>query len=380
VPVRPRRPYPVVFLLTSFDVGGTERQMVELLRRLDRTTFDIHLACFHRRGALESRATERIASIAAFPIRGFQRPSTLRHLLAFARWCRRLDARIVHTCELYANIFGLPGAALAGVPFRIGNRRELRTPDKSAAQIACQRVAYKAAHAVVANSIAAARQLESEGVPQGKIRTIPNGVDCSTFRPIGERRGLRRIVTVANLRAEKGHDTLVAAAPRIVRHQPDVEFCIVGDGPERAAIAEQVSARGLGSHFRFLGQRDDVPALLASSDLFVLPSRTEACPNGVLEAMACALPIVATRVGGIPELIEHGTDGLLVDAGAPDALAGALIDLMEGPDRALRLGRAARERAERSFSLDVMVARFEQLYLSRLEADAQTAAARELAA
>ena len=106
---------------------------------------------------------------------------------------------------------------------------------------------------------------------------------------------------------------------------------------------------------QFLGERSDVPALLASSDLFVLPSRSEASPNGVLEAMAAGLPIVASRVGGVPELVESGVQGLLVEPDQPAALATAILDLMNRPQFASVLGLAARERAERLFSFDRMV-------------------------
>jgi L-malate glycosyltransferase len=366
--VPPRaRPHPIVFLLTSFDVGGTERQMVELIHRLDRSQFEVHLACFHRRGALERRAREQVMSLATFPIRGFHRPSSVAQWFAFARWCRRIGARIVHTCEFYANVFGLPAAAFAGVDVRIGNRRELVTPDKSRTQLACQRLAYSTAHVVVANSFAAAAQLRREGVPAHKIRTIPNGIDIDAFAHTREQRPLRRIVMVANLRVEKGHDTLIEAARPILERYPDVEFWMVGDGPLRSLLEHNVAERGLASRFVFHGQRQDVPALLADSDLFVLPSRTEAAPNGVLEAMAAGLPCVATRVGGVPEFVDDGVTGRLIDPGQPGALASALLDLIEHPDVAADLGRAARQYVERRFSFDRMVAGFEALYHTELE-------------
>jgi glycosyltransferase involved in cell wall biosynthesis len=363
-----RRPCPIAFLLTSFDVGGTERQMVELIRRLDRAAFEVHVACFHRGGVLEARATEGVASVASFPIRGFGRPSTMRQMIAFARWCRRIGARIVHTCELYANIFGLPGAALAGVQVRIGNRRELVTPDKTRAQLAAQRAAYRLAHAVVANSQAAAEQLGREGVPAATIRVIRNGIDAAAYAPVqaGEHERVRRIVTVANLRVEMGHDTLIDAASRIVGRDPDVKFWIVGDGPLKQTLLDRVNARGLSSRFTFFGQRNDVPALLAVSDLFVLPSRTEASPNSVIEAMAAGLPVIATRVGGIPELVEDGHTGRLIDPDAPDALADAVLAMIDNPSDAQRLGRAARIRAERDFSFERMVSDFEHLYHAEL--------------
>jgi glycosyltransferase involved in cell wall biosynthesis len=361
------RPYPIAFLLTSFDVGGTERQMVELMRRLDRHDFEVHVACVHRGGPLEARAIEGAASIACFPIAGFARPSAVQQMLSFARWCRRIDAQIVHTCELYANILGLPGAALAGVRVRIGNRRELLTPDKRRAHITAQRLAYRAAHAVVANSTAAAEQLRGEGVPPARIRVIPNGVDCDLFAVPPRERPIRRLVTVANLRLEKGHDTLIAAFSLLASRHPDIELLFVGDGPLRSTLVRQVNLRGLRSRIRFLGERPDISSQLATADLFVLPSRTEACPNAVLEAMSSGLPIVATRVGGVPELIEDGADGLLVSADAPGELANAIEALIEHPARAAALGRAARVKAEQRFSFDRMIDGFEHLYLSALD-------------
>ena len=119
------RLHPIAVVMTSFEPGGTERQMIELVRRLDPDRWAVHVACFHARGAWFGRAAEAAASVAEFPARHFQRPETLRHAWAFARWCRAKRIAIVHTSELYSNIFGLPGAALAGVPVRIGNRREI---------------------------------------------------------------------------------------------------------------------------------------------------------------------------------------------------------------------------------------------------------------
>src|SRR6266850_2174643 len=168
------RPIPIVSVMTSFDPGGTERQMIELIRRLDPARWTVHIACFHTRGAWFGRAREAAASVATFPVTSFQSLQALKHLWAFARWCRTQKIAVVHTTELYSNIFGLPGAALAGVPVRIGNRREIN-PDKSAAQIALQRAAYGAAHKIVANSHAAADRLREERVPARKITVIPNG-------------------------------------------------------------------------------------------------------------------------------------------------------------------------------------------------------------
>jgi glycosyltransferase involved in cell wall biosynthesis len=351
--------------MTRFEPGGTERQMIELVRRLDPERWAVHLACFEARGGWFPRAAEAAASIAEFPIDTFRSPSAVRQMWVFANWCRAKRIAVVHTTELYSNIFGLPGAAVAAVPVRIGNRREIN-PDKSTAQIAMQRAAYAAAHKVVANSRAAADRLRLERVPGRKIAVIANGLDVDRFQPPNPRPKLRKVVVVANLRPEKGHDVLVDAAAGVLQRYPDAQFEIVGGGPELQALLARAEAVGVLPAFTFLGHRDDVPARMADGDIFVLPSRSEAFPNAVLEAMASGLPIVASGVGGIVELIDDGATGLLVAPDDARALTDRLCRLMNDPALASRLGNAARAEALARYSFDRMVAAFESLYLSEL--------------
>ena len=356
---------PVAIFLSSFDPGGTERQMIELIRRLDRQRFDVHVACFHRRGAWRSRAEEHAASVAEFPIRSFRQAHTLAEARRFARWCRDHAIAVVHTSDLYANIFGLPAAAMAGVPVRIGNRREL-TIGKSAGQLALQRAAYGCAHVVVANSQAAAARLVRERVPMARVRVVPNGIALDAYASRPPDRPIRRIVTVANLRPEKGHDTLIAAMPSVLRRRPELEFVFAGGGPCRERLEGLARTTGVADRVRFVGHAEDVAGLLASSDLFVLPSRSEAFPNSVLEAMAAGLPVVATRVGGITELVEHQRTGVLVPPDDERALSFALLDLVQWPAHAARLGEAARSTVASRYSFDQMVSAFERVYREQL--------------
>ena len=361
-------PVDVVLLLTSFAIGGTEQQMVELARRLDPSRFRVHLACFHRQGPLLDEVPPWIP-ISEFPVRGFVNMAAVGRLIKFVSWCRSIDPTIVHTCDLDANIFGLPGAALAGVPVRIANRREILAGDKSPANLRAQRLAYRAAHAVVANSSAAGDQLAREGVPSDKLRLIANGLDIRRFVPVTPRPDIRRIVMVANLRPEKGQDTLLAAAPRILARYPDASFTFVGDGPRREALELLTRALGISERVRFMGESRDVAPILAGHDLFVLPSRSEAFPNALIEAMATALPVVATDVGGIPEVVRPGS-GLLVRPNDERVLADAVLALMDDPAAAAALGRAARADVERHYTIDRMVERFEQIYLAKIETHA----------
>jgi glycosyltransferase involved in cell wall biosynthesis len=358
-------PLPIALVMTSFEPGGTERQMIELARRLDPARWTVHIVCFKGRGKWFPRAAAAAASVVEFPVTSFKRLATAAQTWAFARWCRANRIAVVHTTELYSNIFGLPGAALAGVPARIGNRREVN-PGKSAAQIAMQRAAYTCAHTVVANSRAAADRLAAERVPARRIAVVANGLDFDRIVPHTVGATLRKVVIVANLRPEKGHDVLIDAAVDVLRRVPDATFEIVGDGPQRDALVARAAARGVSGAFAFLGHREDVPSRLDAGDIFVLPSRSDAFPNAVLEAMATGLPIVTSAVGGMLELIEDGRTGLLAPVDDAAALAERLVRLMSDSMLAARLGRAARDEARARYSFDRMVAAFERIYLDQL--------------
>jgi glycosyltransferase involved in cell wall biosynthesis len=370
--VNPAPQIPVAIFLTRFEPGGTERQMTELIRRLNPARFKVHVACLHREGAWLPRVVAHAASIVEFPIHGFARPATVAQLVAFARWCRREQIAVVQTCDFYTNILGLPGAALARVPVRVGSRRELN-PDKTAGQIRLQRLAYRAATKVVANSGAARSILESEGVASGSIAVIHNGVDAAAFperSPDAATRPARVVITVANLRPEKNHETLIEAAALLVPDFPELQFQIVGDGPRRSALEALVRTKHLQRSVRFLGHREDVAQLLNEADVFVLPSRSDAFPNAAIEAMAAGLPVVASAVGGLLNLIDSDRTGVLVEPGNPAQLSAALRYVLSDRSKAARLGKAARDRVTSHYSFERMVEAFEDLYLAGLPAHA----------
>jgi glycosyltransferase involved in cell wall biosynthesis len=354
---------PIAVWLSSFGAGGTERQMVHLIRGLDRDRFSVHAVCFDARGQWLDGARSSAVEIAEFPIRGFFRPNTWRQLRRYADWCRSRRIAAVITSDFYTNIFGLAGAALAGVPVRIGGRREIVT-DKTTAKLLLQRAAYVLADVVVANSSAAAARLRREGVRSGSIHIVSNGVQLppSASRV---RTAVRRAVCVANLRPEKGHDVLIdalAARPALRNLHVD----LVGDGPCRPALEAHARARGVEEQVRFLGELHDVDERLADADLFVLASRTEALPNSVMEAMAAGLPVVACRIGGIPELVEDGATGLLVPPDDVDALADAIARLVADPAFAAALGTAAHAAIAEGFSMRRMIAGFTDILLEQL--------------
>jgi len=345
--------------------------MTELIQRLDRRRFDVRVACFHREGAWLPRV-EACAPVMEFPIAGFTRPATLARAAEFARWCRTHRIAVLQTSDFYANAFALPAAALAGVPVRLGSRREL-APNRSSAQLALQRQAYRCAHGIVANATAAAERLRREGIAAECIHVIPNGINLERFRPARTVRPIRTLLTVANLRKEKAHEVLFDAVARLAPRHPELRLRVAGDGPRASELRALAAALGIAERVAFLGHREDIGALLADADVFVLPSRTEAFPNSVVEAMAAGVPVVAMAVGGLLELVDSGRTGLLVPPDDAAALATAVDGLIADPVRAMAIGGAAHDAIRNRYSFDRMVRAFEDLYLSQLQVSSEAA-------
>jgi L-malate glycosyltransferase len=359
-------PVRIGFVMTSCAAGGTERQMIELLRRLNPARWEVHVAVLQARGEWFGRMSEAAASVTEFPFPSFRHPEAMRQAFALMRWYRAHGITVVHTWDLHTNIFALAPAAAAGVAVRIANRREI-SPDRTRGQLVLQRAAYQFAHRVVANCRAAAERLRRERVPARRIAIVPNGVDSSAFAAARPRplRPLRRVAVVANLQPQKGHEVLIDAAPEVLRHFPDATFDIVGGGAELAPLMARAKAQGVAEAFTFTGYEPDVPQRLKDADIFVLPSHTEALPNAVLEAMSAGLPIVASAVGGVTELVDDGRTGLLVAPRDSRTLAQAICRVMADSALGASLGAAAADTVRR-YSFERMTSAFETIYLSEL--------------
>jgi glycosyltransferase involved in cell wall biosynthesis len=219
------------------------------------------------------------------------------------------------------------------------------------------------------------RMIELEGIPADRIEVIPNGIAVPAPReprPMRAELGIPPhaplVASVGVLRSEKGMDVVVRAAQRLVAEFPDLRVLIAGDGSQRDALARQIAKAGLENVVRLLGHRNDVPEILETVDVAVSASEREGSPLAVLEYMEAARPIVATAVGGVPELIEDGTHGVLVAPHDPAALAAGVAKLLRDPERARELGARARERRRREFDFQVTVDRVEELYERLLHA------------
>jgi glycosyltransferase involved in cell wall biosynthesis len=213
--------------------------------------------------------------------------------------------------------------------------------------------------------------VEHERFPAGKVFVIPNGVDTERFSPRLDRGSIRRelglgtaapvVTMVAALRPEKNHEMLLEAAALVVRKVSDVQFLIVGDGPRRAELEQLAANLKCQERVHFLGSRNDVPQILAATDVFALTSHNEANPVSILEALSMACPVVATDVGSVRETVASNETGLLIQAGNSRSFADGLIKLILDPLERQRMGRAGRQQVVERSSVQAMVRGYERL-------------------
>jgi glycosyltransferase involved in cell wall biosynthesis len=353
------RPVRLIFLLQDLKFGGTQRQTLELARRLDPARFQVEIWLLA--AGEEMAPAARSYGIPLVRLGRRQRVGPA----ALARLGRRLQNQpiaVLMTLTVVPNIWGRVLGRLARVPVIVGNCRGGGAPRRQH-----ERWLWPLAHHILCNSQALKSVLTDRcGVPETRLTTIPNGVDTDYFQPAASPdAGPPRVLSVARMVPDKDHETLLTAFRLTARAIPAAELWLVGDGPGLAEVQEQARQLGLSHRVRFLPSREDLRPLLHQASLLVLSSKTEALPNVILEAMAAGLPVVATGVGGVPELVVPGLTGWLVNPGDALGLAAAMGQVLVDPDTRQAFGRAGRRRAQQEFSLESMTRRYEAV-LDRL--------------
>jgi len=362
----------ILYLIDKMGGGGAQTHLRGLISGLDPERFAPELVCLIRGGVSADRLLE---SGHAVRILGLKRLYDTRGILAFLRLTaelRRRPPHVLHTYLSAANVFGAFAARLAGLGGLVTTRRDTGFGDGPWMQRALSRTSPWARRVVAVSDSAAEIARSRDRVPAELLEVITNGIDLGRFAPAGRRaearaslqvpESARLLVCVGHLTRIKGIDVLIQAAERLGSDDPDLHVRVAGRGAEREALERQLAAAGLAARFRLLGHHDDIQGLLEAADLFVLPSRSEGQPNAVIEAMAMGLPVVATNVGGVPEVARHEVEALLVSPEDPAALADACAQVLADPGFAERLSRAGRQRARESFDVARMVERYGRLY------------------
>jgi glycosyltransferase involved in cell wall biosynthesis len=365
-----RRPR-ILLLITLAEIGGAQSYVIALLPALtDR--FDVTVAAYGD-GPLRDAAIA--AGVRYVPLRHVRRAVSLRHdtlglvelLVLMLRW--RPD--IVHASSSKAGILGRLAASLAGVPIRIFTVHGWAFAAYSGVPGRLYQLAERSMRSLTSATICVAECVERVGIATGACRAeralvIPNAVDVAAFPRAALRGGVVELISVGRLREPKDFITLARALARLRRGS--FRASLVGDGPDRSTIEAELGHLGLTDAVALLGDRSDVPELLARADVFVCSSRSEGMPVSILEAMAAGLPVVASSVGGVPELVDDGRTGFLVPPGEAVALADALALLVGDPALRERLGAAAHQEALERFDLPRFRAAHVELYERLLEA------------
>ena len=369
---KPGRP-PVFLMIDKLETGGSERQFVFAARVLRSANYEVELGCMRHTGPF----LEGLGNVAEFNLGGsFLARSAPRAYWTLAQHLRGRRIAIAHSFDFYSNLMMIPIARASGIPVVIGSHRQigdLLTRKQFWAQAMCFRLCDR----VVCNSCAAASRLLAHGLPERRLAVIGNGLPDEAFAQaepaLPRRPNVVRVGMIARMNHPvKNHPAFLRAAAELARRQPMVEFLLAGDGPLRPELERLAVRLGLNGRVLFLGDRRDIPAVLAALDILVVPSCSESFSNVILEAMAAGVPVVATRVGGTPELVWEGETGLLVPAGSDEALAAAMERFLAQPSLRLHCSARAREFARTHFACQYARDQYCHLYDTLLGEKGQT--------
>jgi glycosyltransferase involved in cell wall biosynthesis len=348
--------------------GGTEKQFGYLLTHLPKSGFSVQLLSFQDSPFLKEEAQNLFPGVAVSSLGASsdisKSPTSLIRLLMTLR---RSGPDLIHTFFPTSNSLGVLIARLAGVRKIVSSRRDMGF-NLSKKEVRLLKIANRFVSCIVANSEAAQNcTIALEGVARSKTRVIYNGVSPDNFGDsLASRRGNEQIVgIVANLnRPVKRVDLFIRAAALVSENHSGVNFWIIGDGYLRDELERLARDLGVNSHMTFLGGRKDVGTLLQKMTIGVICSDSESLSNAIMEYMAAGLPVVATDVGGNPELVEHGKTGLTVKADDPYALSKGICELLDDRERAVKMGEAGRRTLQKRFSIEKMIGETREIYES----------------
>lgn len=358
----------VLFLSTSSGPGGAERVINNLAASLDPKRYRPVL-CLFRSGWLQERSESRGIRTFIIPTHGI---ADWRWAFQFRRLLRQERVDLIHAHEFDANVQGAFVAAMSRIPLVATVHGKHYFWEKLRRRLAYRWVSRRATMVAVSEDLKNFI-VEKVGVCPERITVLYNGVDVShppttqfdvdaCRREFGLPEKDQIVGVVGNLYPVKGHQYLIEGIPAVLKKCPDTSFIFAGRGQLEMELKDQVHRLGLSERVRFLGLRQDIPTILAMLDVFVLPSLSEGLSMAILEAMMAKKPVIATRVGGNPEIVLDGETGFLVPPKDSQALAESLATLLLNRDQATQFAERGKRRAEGLFSLQTMVHAYQSLY------------------
>ena len=366
--MQPEKPaQTILYLSTSSGPGGAERVISNLAASLDPERYRAIL-CLFRAGWIQERSESRGVRTYVIPTHGI---ADWRWALQFRRLLRQERVDLVHAHEFDANVQGAFVATLSSIPLVATVHGKNYFWEKLRRRLAYRLVSHWATMVAVSDNLKEFI-VKNIGISPDRIKVVYNGVDALPYceasdvslcrRELGIPQGDHIVGVVGNLYPVKGHQYFIEGIPAVLQTCPNTSFLFAGRGELETQLKEQVHRLGLDKRVHFLGLRQDIPRILALLDVFVLPSLSEGLSMAILEAMIAGKPVVATKVGGNPELVVEGETGFLVPPRDSHALASRVATLLTNKQQAVQFAEQGRRRAEGQFSLATMVRAYQLLY------------------
>lgn len=361
----------ILYLSTSSGPGGAERVISNLASSLDPDRYR-PILCLFRPGWIQERSENRGVRTYIIPTHGM---TDWRWALRIRQLLREEKVNLIHAHEFDANVQGTFAATIAGIPLIATVHGKNYFWERLRRRLAYRWVSRRTTMVTVSQNLKDF-VIEKVGVSPDRLKVVYNGVEALPHcdeadvtecrRELGLPESDRVVGVVGNLYPVKGHQYLIDGIPSILNKCPNTSFIFAGRGQLEAELKEQVNRLGLDKRVHFLGLRQDIPRILALLDIFVLPSLSEGLSMAILEAMIAGKPVIATQVGGNPELVVDGETGFLVPPRDSQALASKIATLLTNRQQAIQFAERGKRRAEGQFSLGTMVKTYQTLYDERL--------------
>lgn len=364
----------ILYIHHTFRPQSYNSLLLELAKRINRDRYEIAVCCLREGGPYEQKFKD-----IGLDVKNLNMKTVLdiRIIPRLIKYIKKKKVDVVHTALIPADVYGLISARLAGVPLifsTIHNVDYYWQERKYFLYRAADRVSMRFATHIVAVSKAVENFISQWPEMRSNITTIYNGIDSQKYNENIDARNYKtelglqgQVPTVgvtARIVRDKGLEFLLEAASYILQGGRQVQFLVVGDGPLRGKLESHAKKLRIEHNVFFTGFREDIPQILAILDIFVLPSLCEALPTSIIEAMFSGKPIIATNVGGIPEVVVDGETGILIPPKDSKILAEAITELLDSPEKRKRMGEMGRQRAFNHFSVEKMVENYEKFYWS----------------
>lgn len=366
----------ICYLITGLNTGGAEMMLYRLIEKLDKTKYNVIVVSIIPLGKVADKIKELGINVVSLEMKSKLELSVIFRLVHILK---EFKPTILHSYLFHANLLGRIAGKIAGVPIIISSIRNTIFGGQIR-ELALRYTDFLSDATTIICETAAKRMISRKVVPKEKLHVIYNGIDPKMYENFSEddRQKMRMefnipdtatlLISVGRLQKQKGYPYLIQSAVELKNRGYNFVWLIAGEGELRFQLEQMVKNYGLEDTIRFLGLREDVPKLMFASDIFVLTSLWEGLPGVVLEAMAVGLPVVATDVGGTPELVEDGTNGFLIPPGNPMKMADAIEKLINMSGEARRkIGSMGKEIVKEKFTVETMARKHEGLYVKLLQ-------------